>query len=305
LKITDKHTVVIDDTLTKNVPVQHKHRHPQVHNGSLFKLKCILQARPDIVATKMSLDAFLDEGNMAMLLGATGYRFVSVAKYGKLHNEEVFVILSKHSTRIRNKPSMIRGDFQVIANAIQVANKTIMMADVRGVSLSMNPKEWRKVLGVLPINWSWYADPNTKDNSFRGSGGKALFSDQNIDIEFDDGKNFVVEDVGFIEPENCLFDLSGCPDMVCFEKLMVEKPFTNAYIDGNYVIEGKKDLPKSMNISGRLITLRGEIDFNVLKRGKPTNDFVANYVIEQAFISASKGLVGVKRSNWRKNQLNK
>jgi len=304
IRVGDRPTVIIDDTKTANVPAEQKYRYPQVHNGSLFKLMCIIQARPQIIATKMSLDAFLAEESMVNLLANTGYKFVSIAKYGKLHNEEVFVILSRFGPRVRNKLSMLRGDLKVIANAIQVANKIIMIADGRGVVLDLKPSVWRDVLGILPMNWTWYKTPSTSDTSYKGVSGKAIHADKNVEIEYDNGKYDDGDGADIVLPENCLFDLSGCQDMECLKGLVETKVFEEAYVEGVYVIEGKKKLGNVVMVGGKKFNVVREFMFDKYKKRRASNDFIATYIINKSLGEAAKGPIGKKMDNWRKNKYN-
>jgi len=304
IKKGNRPTVVIDDTKIVNVPVDHKYRYPHVHNGSLFKLRCIIQAHPDIIATKMSFDAFLEEEKMVMLLSNTGYKFVSVAKYGKLHNEEVFLIFSKFGPRVRNKASMLRGDIRSIANAIQVANKVIMMADSRGVSLDIDPSVWRDIIGILPVSWAWYKEPSKVETSHKGASGKAIHIDRDVEIVYDNGKYDAMDEPEPVMPDNCLFDLSGVFDMDCLKALVVTKDFKEAYVDGVYVIEGSKKLGNVIVVEDRKFNVIRDFQFDKYAKAQARNDFVAAYIMDYALEGAAKGPQGKKIDNWRKNKLN-
>jgi len=180
--------IVVDDTLVSSIPQERQMMYPTEHNASLFKLRIILSKSPAIVATKLSLSAFTNAGAVAQLLAGSGYRLVQVAKFGKLHNSEVFVVLSKYSAIARNRANVIMGDIDTISLCMQVANYVIMTANKRGVTCSLTPGMWRRIMCILPATYSWYNVPTPETLKYSGGAHvTGAFDDCNYDVVYDGG----------------------------------------------------------------------------------------------------------------------
>jgi len=265
MNVTFPRTVVIDDTFIDDVPKERKAMYHDITNGSMLKLKIILKKKPPIIATKLTLAIFSDTKGMCNLLANSGYKIVMLAKYGKLHNQEVFLILSLTGGRPRNSNIAIGGDIEACCVSVQVANHIIMIADSHGVTLSASPQMWRRVLGCVPVVWGWYHEKIRRDNPCTGGyGGVGAVMDADMTVEFEntDLSAFMtpeVKDAIMVKrPSDCKGDLGGCKSYVCFDKYVTEKAkdvvekqvWVN---DGRYLVLRKGDAKPGEGLTrGRL-----------------------------------------------------
>jgi len=118
---------------------------------------------------------------------------------------------------------MLKGDIEMCALSTQLANHAIMIADKVGVVFPGSNELWRRVLGVMPVKWSWYHEVVSPDNPC--TGGAPVISglaDGQTEVVYQDfgaeDKDLPLEnpfggDVG-------LGNIAGCLNRACFDEYM-------------------------------------------------------------------------------------
>jgi len=189
--------VLVDDTLVSSIPDVLKKSNPGLP-ASAVKLKYVVSKKPYAFACKVSLECFLKVHKMKEWLLSCGYNYVEVAKFGKLHNEEVFVLCSMDpKVRKRCGELLFNTDIYACCVAVHLANNIIQAADALGVRAPMTSDMWRKVVVGLPAMWPWYTKRYDKDQCLSGGTGYADLEEdevlQLVDPTDDDGELFVYE----------------------------------------------------------------------------------------------------------------
>jgi len=153
-----------------------------------------------VVVMKVNLSAFTTEylettNTILFPDGKAVCRHVRLYKFGKLHNAEVFLVLSNATTMSQNNVKapreIFKGDIQSISLVMNYINRTIMLADSRGLRLCapayvpgplnkdrkfppgikpthlVTPRSvWTKLLLLMPVNWPWYHVPLQREILF-------------------------------------------------------------------------------------------------------------------------------------------
>jgi len=186
-RATGGNDICFDDALVNNIKPSLKGSIEGVTDASVMKVRRILAQKPIAAAMKISISSFdKDQKLIEWLVDDAGYRFIQVAKFGKLHNEEVFLIVSNwDKARLRCSKDTLRGDVKSCCIAIQVANKAIMAANDFGVRMPVQAAQWRKLLCVIPMSWPWYHARYTKKDPLIG-GIAMIYVKEEETYEYDD-----------------------------------------------------------------------------------------------------------------------
>jgi hypothetical protein len=179
-------TVILDDTWTPGdaSPKMCSDRHlPPSTPNDIVKLTKLVElfkaeAKPKLVISKVSLAIFGKKWlphvkGLLMPEDKPIARSVRVLKFGKLHNQEVYVAISNMMGHHQTSIVTLNGDISMACVVASYANKVIMESDRQGVKFASGKvrptKIWLKLLSILPTNWAWYKVLlATKDNPIKG-----------------------------------------------------------------------------------------------------------------------------------------
>lgn len=173
---------VIDDSYCSKINTLNRdiYHWPEPGNGDHLKLSKAVLHPMKVAYMKMSIASFATNAQRTLISNLLfpsdkkhPYKTVRLFKFGKLHNEEVFLFLSNHAlVAASNGMKTLNGDVIAISHAIVVANKIITLAESKGVRLggtndktkAMSVKLWSALLKALPAAWTWYIkDVATKE----------------------------------------------------------------------------------------------------------------------------------------------
>jgi len=190
--------VIVDDTMVTVLSPDDAKERSLVpgYSGDLLKLEKFIGLSNDteVVVSKMSFATFANPTLVVAVLallfptkGTPPYHYVRLLKFGKLHNLEVYLFLSRQPKRPKVSQGRFATDIANCGACIALANHAITMAEKKGLRLvSKNVAGlWAAVLRSLPIPWGHYfTGLPTLVKPIMG-GGVAFSRIDTVTLEFD------------------------------------------------------------------------------------------------------------------------
>lgn len=177
LKIPDKPYLVIDDTMTEG-KIGKKEKDSLLRSdiqvvegmsGDLNKINKFTKFvdSPITIVSKVSM-ANYDEATWKNLLFPDSklgkkYRHVALYKFGKLHNNEAFLVLSNHPSVSETRWPQFQYHVLSVMICMSMANRVLQKNADWAVPVGVIPrldmdKLWLGVVKHLPTKWTWYEE---------------------------------------------------------------------------------------------------------------------------------------------------
>jgi len=188
--------IIIDDTMTESLPSQKEQKALEItgvkidvtKSGDWNKLQKFLRMPPGItIISKMSFKNVEQTTWMEMLFPddekMRKWKHVGITKFGKLHNNEVFLTLSNAPGAPPTSRTQFRIQISSLITAIGISNTILQAFANNATPNGIAPKSlisttWLKLIESLPDYWAWYRDAYEADLSV---GSEIVSQDGQVD----------------------------------------------------------------------------------------------------------------------------
>jgi len=210
--IDAKGKYVFDDTNTFKIKDAAKTTYGGLKSdkGDHVKLARIAEQQPKVAYIKLTMFSFQTKefrNRVKDILypnDVPKFKYARAFKFGKLHNDEFYIVLSNIESLPLQNWGVLVGDLRAISASMVMANQIIQLAERAGLRLcspeieseATTTRLWEALVRSVPANWGWYLDLPTIDQPY--TDGNELVGMVNIDTinEFEEATYADFDDEG-------------------------------------------------------------------------------------------------------------